>query len=707
MTSAAPPYRYVGHSVLRREGADKVTGRAIYIDDRATPGCLHAKTLRSTIPAGRIRAIHFPPHIPWHEFTIADARDLAENVVALILDDQPVFCDGIVRHLHEPILVLAHPDHGKAEEAVRAIRVDYDEEPGVFDIGPGPVMKSYRIDHGEIDAAFAESDVVLEGTYQTGAQEHVYIEPNGFIAEWKNGVATLRGSLQCPYYVHKAVMRALGLPAEKVNVIQETTGGGFGGKEDFPSVLGIHAALLARKSGKTIRLMYNRNEDMASSTKRHPSRSLIRTGCSRDGKLLALDFEFLIDGGAYSTLSAVVLSRGILHGSGPYRWKAARLVGHCHFTNSPPYGAFRGFGAPQSQFAIELHLSRLADQLGIDPAELRRRNFLHRGDVLPTGQILAEDPNLEAMLDRALDISDYHEKRKKPRGGGSGVGVSATLHGTGFTGNGEVYLASKVAVEARADGKATILVASTEIGQGTETIFSQMVAEALGIPIGDVVFHRPETDRVPNSGPTVASRTCSVVGRLVQRAAEQLRDRLSGASIADHVRRHGVAREEAVYTPPPGLVWNEDSYRGSAYGAYSWAIMVAETTVDPVTRAPKVEAIWNTTDVGTIINPVLAIGQMEGGIAQAVGWATCEQVVLRKGAMANGQMTNYIIPTSADAPSIVVEFIENPYAEGAYGSKGVGELPMDGPASAIVAAINHAADAGLAHIPATPEDLLS
>lgn len=694
---SSPPqsFRYIGKPVPRREGVAKVTGATRYVDDLKIPGAIHGKTVRSTIACGRIKSISFPPGIPWEEFTIVDHRDVEKNIVALIVEDQPVLCAGEVRHAEEPILLLAHPDQGLLEKAAAAVRIEYEKMPGIFEMGRGTIQKEYNILEGNVAAEFAECDVIFERTYETGAQEHVYIEPNGFIARWEGDRVILHGSHQCPYYVHKAVKTALALNDDQVDVVQEATGGGFGGKEDFPSVLAIHAALLSRKAGRPVRLIYDRHEDMAASTKRHPSRSRVKVGCMRDGTLRALEFEFHIDGGAYITLSPVVLSRGIVHCFGPYRWPAARLHGRSWMTNSPPYGAFRGFGAPQSLFAIELHLNLLARELRMDPVELRKKNFIRRGDVLPTGQVLEEEPQLAEMLDRALEMAGISEaRRREAHGSGRGWGISTVLHGTGFTGSGEDYLKSKVTVRGHHDGQYEVLVSSTEIGQGTETVFCQIAAEALGVEIERVRFAQPQTSRVPNSGPTVASRTCTIVGRLVEQAARQL------------VGKPLPAEATTQYQPRPGVKWDDDAYKGSAYGAYSWMVTVADVEVNPITADPKVRRVASTVDIGRVIHPVLALGQVEGAIAQATGWATCENVVLREGRMANGQMTNYIIPTSADAPDIRVEFFERPYADGGFGAKGVGELPMDGPGPAIAAAVAMALDREITAIPILPEQLL-
>jgi len=704
---SATSFRHIGHSVRRREGIAKLTGAALYTDDIKTPGALHGKTVRTSIPHGRVRKIEFLPGVPWDEIVVARAEDLPCNTVLLIGEDQPALCAGNVRHQEEPLLLLAHADPGIVAKAAKLVRVAYDTEPAILEMGHGEPLKELLLESGDLDAAFAQAEVILEECYETGSQEHVYIEPNAMIARWEGDAVTVMGSLQCPYYVHKAMKKAFGLADEQVNVIQQTTGGGFGGKEEFPSMLAIHAALLAKKAGRAVRLIYDRHEDMAASTKRHPSRTRIKMGAMRDGRLVALDMHFETDGGAYVTLSPVVLSRGVLHGSGPYRWQAARIRGQCWFTNSPPYGAFRGFGAPQSQFATEMHLNLMADKLGLCPAELRRRNFVRLGDALPTGQVLVEEPRMAEIMDHTLAMSGWTKKRAAQKPGvGRGVGLSAFFHGTGFTGSGEDYLKSRVAVATCPDGVVEILVASTEIGQGTETVFAQIAGEALELPLDRIRFRKPETRHVPNSGPTVASRTCSIVGGLVEKAARKLKAALGGMDPAEHVAQHGTIRAEANYEAPPTGHWDDKTYRGTAYGAYSWAFNVAEATVDAVTGQPFVESLWATFEVGRIVNPVLALGQAEGGLAQAIGWATCERVTLKDGVMQNAQMTNYIIPTSADATEIHVDFVETPYAYGAFGSKGLGEVPMDGPGPAVVTAINTAAGSSVRRMPAQAEEIL-
>jgi CO/xanthine dehydrogenase Mo-binding subunit len=516
------------------------------------------------------------------------------------------------------------------------------------------------------------------------------------------------------------------LPADKIRVIQAETGGGFGGKEEYPSMIAAHAALLAWKSGKPVKIVYDRAEDMVATTKRHPSRTRHRTGVTREGKLVAMDIDFVIDGGAYATLSSVVLSRGTIHASGPYYCPNVRVRSRAVATNAPPHGAFRGFGAPQSIFAIERHMDQIARAVNLTPEEFRRRNFLHKDQTTATGQIIHEAVDFDGLLDRAFRESGYRAKQERfaRENPGSnikrGIGFASFMHGAGFTGSGEVHLASVVEAEATPEGIIRILAASTEIGQGANTIFSQIAADALGISYDLIEIAQPDTGAVPNSGPTVASRTSMVVGKLVETAALGLkRTLLDSGLLCDectedefvhackrYIETRGPLRSRSQYEPPPGLLWDDATYSGDAYGTYAWAVYVAEVAVDTITFEARVTDFIAVQEVGKVIHPVLAAGQIEGGVAQAIGMALYENVVWREGRMANGQMTNYIMPTAADIPPIRVFFEEHPYPFGPGGAKGIGELPMDGPAPAIVNAIENATGIRLREIPATPEVLM-
>jgi CO/xanthine dehydrogenase Mo-binding subunit len=731
--------RHIGKSVPRKEGREKVTGSARYVDDLTFPQMIHGVTVRSSVARGKILGVRFGNGIPWNEFTIVTAKDIpGKNCVALLIEDQPCLADQFVNHPEEAVVLLAHPDKYLLEEARRAVHIDIEPLPAVFTIedslsrkhviwGDDNIFKSYRVEKGDVASTWSGADFIVEGEYETGAQEQLYIEPQGMIARANpaDGV-TVWGSLQCPYYVHKALVRLFGLPKEKVRVVQTETGGGFGGKEEYPSMIAGHAALLALKSVQAVKMIYDRAEDMAATTKRHPSRTHHRTAVARDGKLLAMEIDFTLDGGAYETLSPVVLSRGTIHAAGPYACPNVLIQSRVVATNAPPHGAFRGFGAPQSVFALERHLDRVAAAVGLSPEELRRRNFIHEGQTLSVGQVIHEKVQMDKLLDRALELSGYHEKRERfarenPRNAiKRGIGFAAFLHGAGFTGSGEEYLASEAQVTATPDGKVRVLAGSTEMGQGTNTVFAQIAAEALGLECEQIEILQPDTSLVPNSGPTVASRTTMIVGKLVETAALAIKQSLldagflkksyTSSDFADACRqytdRFGALQSLVKYQHPGDLHWDDGKYQGDAYGAYAWAVYVAEVSVDTRTAEVRVEDFVAVQEVGKVINPTLAAGQIEGGVAQGIGFALYENVIWQEGRMVNGQMTNYIMPTSMDVPPIRVFFEELPYARGPAGAKGIGELPLDGTAPAIVNAIAHATGADVRQIPVTPEKLM-
>ena len=697
----------VGTNVPRKEGLAKVTGAARYIDDLTFPDLLHARTIRSTIPAGEITGIRFA--FDTRGFTIVDHRDIpGRNIIALIDEDQPCLAGKTIRHVAEPIVLLAHADRERLLAA--DVRIDYRETTPNYDLEASThAFKEIAIEKGRVDDGFAAADAIVEGEYRTGHQEQLYIEPNGVIAIAGRDGITVYGSMQCPYYVHRALQVLLGLPGDKVRVVQAETGGGFGGKEEYPSMIACHAALLAVKSKRPVKLVYDRVEDMLATTKRHPAVIRHRTGVKRDGTLTAMDIEAVFDGGAYATLSAVVLSRGVIHATGPYRCDRVRVRGRAMMTNTPPNGAFRGFGAPQTQFAVEVHMDRIAEALGLDPARIREVNALRPGDTTATGQRLGADCSALRVLHEAVKRTDFTRKRRAMArqatdGRRRGIGLSLFFHGSGFTGAGEVKLASRASLALTERG-ARILVSSTEIGQGTRTMHAQIVADTLGLPYDCIEVNAADTGEVPDSGPTVASRTCMVVGRILQRCAVEMKARLGGMTPKQYLAAHGPLVVTKEYERPRGMQWDDEAYRGDAYGTYGWACDVVEVDVDPDSWQATPVAFTSVHEIGRAIHPALALGQIEGGSAQGLGYALLEEVVMRDGRMANAQLTNYIIPTTLDTPSMDVVMLENPYPHGPFGAKGVGEMPIDGPAPAVVNALRHAGF-DIREIPATPEKLM-
>jgi CO/xanthine dehydrogenase Mo-binding subunit len=729
----------VGSSLTRVEGLGKVNGSTKYIADLNFPNQLFGGTVRTKLPRGRVRAVVFEPGIPWKEFTVVTASDVpGANAIRCLVADQPCLVDKDFMHAEEAVVLLAHPDPAMLHKGLAAVTLHEEASTPVLSLddaaagteiihGTDNNLKKFVIDKGCVDEVWSTAFKIVEGEYRTGAQEQMYIETHGVIAvaNKKDGV-TIWGSLQCPYYVQKALMEVFNLPPEKTRVVQTETGGGFGGKEDYPSILSAHAALLALKSGKPVKMIYDRREDMAATTKRHPSRTRHRTAIDRDGKLLAMEIEFILDGGAYTTLSPVVVSRGGLHAAGAYCCPHVRVKTRAVATNTPPHGAFRGFGAPQSLFAVERHMEKVARAAGLTSEEFRRRNFVHTGEQMSTGQTVRDCVDLDVLLQRALEASDFVKKRErfsvenKVSPLKKGIGLSVFMHGAGFTGSGESYLGSVAAVEATADGKFRALAANTEIGQGKNTVFTQIVADALHVDPSFVEVAQPDTKFVPNSGPTVASRSTMIVGKLLQDAAIGLRqtlvqggyvgkefssEELSKAA-ARYVKKFGRLKNYAEFQLPAHINWDDVNYRGDAYSTFAWAVYVAEVEVDSRTFEARVTNFTALQEIGRVVNPTLAAGQIEGGVTQGIGYALYENCIYKNGRMINNQMSNYIIPTSYETPPIQVLFEEVPCPWGPGGAKGIGELPLDGPAPAIINAVENAIGVPVDQIPATPEVIM-
>ncbi|WP_437560620.1 xanthine dehydrogenase family protein molybdopterin-binding subunit [Acidithiobacillus sulfuriphilus] len=729
-------------SPARVDGLSKIRGTALYVDDLPCEGVLYGATVRTSVAGGVLNQVVFDPAIDWTEFVVVTAQDIPGiNAVKLLENDQVILVERAFRHAGEAVVLLAHGDPEKLRLGLKGVRLMETANPSpLFDIDaalqaaqeiiPGNVYTDYCLERGHLAEGEQFAEVVIEERLVTPAQEQLYIEPQGMLARFQaDGSVLMEGSMQCPYYVLDALVQCTGLDRDHIRVVQSTTGGAFGGKEDYPSVIACHAALLALKAGgRPVKLIYERGEDLRVTPKRHPSRSIIRLGANKTGELIFIDMDFAIDGGAYRTLSPVVLSRGVIHAPGPYKCPNIRIRGRAVATNHPPFGAFRGFGAPQSIFAMEVALDRLAKKLAMDPVELRRKNLLRTGDLSPTGDVMGEDCFAHEVLEAALEKTNYYQRRNDYDAWNAaghttrkGIGLATFAHGAGFTGNGELHLASRVSLQVLTDGRVEILCSNTEMGQGAATTLVQIAADALSLPMDRVSLAPTDTSRVPNSGPTVASRTCMVVGALIQRAAARLLERLRNradlpefydvAAFADACARlcahFGGSLVTAHYDPPPDMQWDERTFLGRAYASYAWATYIAEVEVDLVTLETRVLDFTAVQEIGSAVHPVIVQGQIEGGVAQGIGFALYEEVLWNgQGVMANDRLTNYIIPTSADFGVIHVLLLEGGLGTGPNGAKGVGELPMDGPAPAIVNAIQQALGINIQQIPVMPEYLL-
>ncbi len=681
--------------VHRVDSSDKLKGKAVYIEDWKPDDILYAKTLRSTEACAKIVSIHYPP-LP-EGVHIVDARDTIDrNEVAMITTDMPVFAYEKVTYVGEPIALIVSENKDKIVEYMKHIEVAYAPEKPVFTMKEAQLLEGYtytehNFTKGETDQI--EADLVFTEKFETPYQEQLYMEKQGVVGTYEDGVITVYGSLQCPYYVLNALKHTTGMDETKVRVIQTTTGGAFGGKEEYPSIIACQIATAAYKLKRPVQLVFDRREDIAYTTKRHPSESIM-TSYVKDGKIIGMEMDIVMDAGSYIGLSDVVLQRAILTMTGCYDIPNLKVRGRTLKTNNVFTGAFRGFGAPQSMYALELHISHLADRLKVDPLEFRQKHFVEKGGLTATEGIFNEEIYLKDMVEKLKSISGY-PNRVEAQKKWTGYGISAIPHGGGFTGDGEAtHIKAEVKLRKEENGTVTILVSNVEMGQGAITSLTKIVASVLDLPMGKVNYEVPDTFKVPDSGPTVASRTTMVVGRLIAIAANNLKPYM------DQPGEHTITEH---FVQPDYIKWDQKTFKGNAYMAYSWSILLARVEVDPITYEVDCTDIWGVYDVGIPIDEKLLLGQVHGGIVQGLGYALMEHMTSEEGHIEQIAFSSYPIPTSMDIPKMHADWIINRYVDGPFGAKAAGELTLVGVAPAIAAAVEDAIGKWTNIIPVTPE----
>lgn len=694
----------IGKSVVKRDHEIKVSGSVLYVADHPTDGVLHGKFLRSSVAHAKIKSITFP-ELPEGYMTV-DKNDITgENVVGIGLKDMPVYAKETVEYIGDPILMVVGPDEHIAEEIVSKIIVDYEELPAVLDATKSTyAFYEYRYEKGDVDAAFKNADSIFEDVIFSGYQEHMYLETNGMIADYHDGKLTVRGSIQCPYYVYKELHEATGIDQEKIQVIADPTGGGFGGKEDYPSILACQVAVASVKAKKPVRVAFDRREDVTATSKRHPLTARYKAAV-KDGKMTAMDIDLIYDGGAFSTLSMVVLQRGSICANGVYYTENLRVHSRGNKTNTVPKGAFRGFGAPQVFFCSDLFMEHLAKSLGRDTLEFKMEHMVKQGDYTSTlGKFHFHVP-LNEMIEEIDQLCDYKKKRKLydgPQTGRyrKGIGLSLSFHGCGFTGSGERDLIKAVLkLKKHKDGTVEILAANTDMGQGIRTTLPKIAGKELGIPYDEIVYKDPDTDLVPDSGPTVASRSLMIVGELVRRAAIRMKE--------EWIDGEEQIFEERYKHPDYLIPFSIKEFRGDAYPTYAWSVQVIEIEIDTITGQHGVIGAYGNFDAGTPIDENILSGQMEGGMLQSIGHSSMEYMDHdNKGRVRNNSFSDYIIPTAMDVPNLKVQLHVAEYPEGPYGAKGAGELPNVGTAAAYIAAVEQALGKNVDHVPLTVEDTL-
>jgi CO/xanthine dehydrogenase Mo-binding subunit len=755
----------VGAGVPRLEIAGKVTGRAMFTDDLSLPHMLYGAILASPHAHARIRSCDTSAarNLPGVEAVITGA-DLPHNLFGTFIKDETLLATDRVRYVGEAVAAVAAVDRATAMAALQLIAVEYEELPTVLDpdqaLAPGAplihedfaryarlydarsngnVVCEQEIAEGDVDAAWAQCDVVVEGTYTTQAQAHVYLEPCAALAAVDDtGKVTVWSSHQSINRVQATLAESLGLPMARIRVLTPRVGGGFGGKMEY-TVQPI-AAALALKTGRPVKLVLSREDDFVMMRSRHPSRIRIRTGARSDGTLIAREADILCDGGAFADESPAVLGFALLMARGPYRIPNLRAHGRAVYTNKLRASGFRGFGNPQITFAAESQLDELAERLGIDPIELRLKNALRKGDRAVGGEVV-QSCGLEACLDWVRSSADWARRRRSAPQGGKrrGIGIASFGHVCGLMG-------SSAVIRLIDDGSVTLSTGAVDIGQGSDTALAQMCAATLGIEIDKVNLVAPDTDASPYNWGTAGSRVTYMAGRAVVGAAQDV-----VTKILDHAAQmfecapadlelraggrvglRGIAgkelgfREIALHSlyrvggPIIGshsVVFDGASFdpkrtamKGFPYrtlGIYYFGAQAVEVEVDEATGQVRVVGAWLAHDVGRAINPVAVEGQIQGGFVQGLGYALFEEMVWDGGRLANPNLMDYKIPGSADlACDVAVRIIEDPEPTGPFGAKGVGEGGIVGIAAAVANAVANATGARIRDLPVTPERVL-
>ena len=748
----------IGRSINRVDALTKVTGREKFIDDYTYTNQLHGAVLRSPYARARIVSIDATEamNLPGVTDVLTHKDIRGKNEIEVIFKDLPALAEDEVRYVGDSVALVAAETREIAYEALKHIKVEYEVLPPVLDMMTAMDPQTPRI-HKDInyfnrdvvikgrdpEEVFDECFFVIEKEYTTSYQEHAYLETQGMIAvPESDGGITVYGSMQCPFYIQIAVAAVLDLPFSLVKIIQTTVGGGFGGKEDIPSQVAVQAALMAQKTGRPVKLVLNREEDITAMTKRHPSYTKIKIGVDKEGHILAGQAYLILDSGAYSTITPAVLGRAATHLLGAYRCPNVNVESYAVVTNKVPTGAFRGFGAPQGQFPIECLMDIIAQKVGLDPAEIRRRNILILNDKTITGQVIDSSIGALEAFDITVSESEYFKKREQNKEWNKnsyikkGIGLATVIYGVGLESFGFHHKKAGSFMQIYPDGSAVFAVGTVDMGQGMITVLTQIVSQALGIKVEKIRMLPTDTSRVPDSGPTVASRSTTMSGNSLLDAAKPLTETM--AQVASEMM--GVNKDEIEfvdglartskksmkldlvinechhrklkmvstgYYTPPKLQRDRETGQGDAYMTYTFSSNVAEVEVNTITGEVNFTKFFCTDDVGKAINPRLVEGQIEGGTVQGGGYALLEQIYHdANGKILNNSLSTYIIPTSKDVPEIKSKFIEMTYPRGPYGAKGFGELPLIGVAPAVINAIYDATGVRLDTIPALPEKVL-
>ncbi len=714
----------VGESARRVDGVAKATGRFAYGSDLRVDGMLHGVTVRSPHASARIRSVDASaarrsPGV----LAVLTAADLpAKRTFGLEFSDQPVLAEEVVRYEGEPVAVVAAVSPAQARAAASLVEVDYEPLPVVADmeralrpdapqVHPfGNVLRHVHIVSG--DPATADADVWVEGYYETAMQDQAALGPEaGLAAPGADGGVYLAVTTQWLHVDRQQIAACLGLPEEQVRLEAAGVGGAFGSREDVH--VQIHACLLALRTGRPVKMAYERDESFRGHPHRHPSRTWIRYGATREGRLVAADVRLLLDGGAYASSSPAVLANASTFAAGPYEVPNVRIEGTVVYTNNPPCGAMRGFGAPQVCFAYESAMDALAARLGLDPVELRLRNALRHGSTLPTGQVLNGSAPVREVIERcaAIPLPEPEPARGRtpvryPGGTGNvsrgeglrrGVGFALGFKNVAYSEGFDDAAEATVTLRPGPDGPvAEVRTAAVDYGQGLATVVTQVVRTELGVE--EVVLH-PATTDVGSAGSTSASRQTTMTAGAVLEACRAVREELARGD------PDGPVTRTCTYHHRPTTGFDAHGH-GDIHVSFSFAAERAVVEVDEELGLVRVVQVAAAQDAGRVVNPHGAEGQVEGGTAMGLGLALMEELRVEDGILRNASFTDYLVPTILDMPPVVTEFVEEPEPGAPYGVKGIGELATVVATPAIVAALRDATGRTLNRVPVTPDDLV-
>lgn len=746
--------------IKRVDVDEKVRGMPIYAADLEFPGLLHGATVRSTRPHARIVSLDLSEALELEGVVaILTASDVqGRNRVPELLEDMPFLAEGVVRYVGEPIAIVVARDRATARRAAELVKVEYEDLPAVFDPlesveegapqvaveGEDPlrnVFATVRVCGGDVEEGKRASERVVEGEFRIPSQEHLYLEPITVIAVPSGRGVEVLGPFQAPHqdYVQRMVAAATGLPLSRVRVKVTTIGGSFGGKEDVPGVPAAHAAVAALRLGRPVMISYDREEDFISTSKRHEAVVRMELGADGEGKITFMRAKIWLDSGAYATLSPAVLWLAAVMACVPYRIPNVEIEGYAVATNKVPRGAFRGFGNPQVSIPRELLLDELAEVLGVGPEEIRLKNLVSPGDRLCFGQEVGVWGGAKAVLEALLRSERVRNLlafgRVEQDGRILGVGLSTVAIPIGLGATGRPLERAGAVVELKRDGSLSLRIGSTEMGTGAHTAMVAIASEILGVPPERIEVAQVDTSAVPDSGPTVASRSAAFQGRAValacERLARRLRElasRLLGAEevrfedsmvvsergymtireLAERAYEEGVkVWEEAHVFSPPGLEWDFGSGRGVPYPFYSHAAQLTLVSLDPETGEVEVIEVHGAYDVGPVLFPEGAESQVQGGTVMGIGYALMEELVQEDGRILNPNFTDYLIPTAMDVPRrMEITFVEDyPSGLGPPGAKGLGELPFVASSASVACAVARALDKKVRKLPLTPENI--